>query len=225
MKKQLLFATLGLLGAQVAQAQAQLSVGAQLGLQSTSFSAPRSYGAERQQRLGGQAGIIANAQFNHFAIQPALLFSQKGDKNTWREGDYASLQSNVRLNYLELPVNFVLSTGKTEGFQLFAGPYVALGVGGRLRTTFTYLGQVEKDNGAVSFRKSSYNNPHEFRRFDAGFNVGIGHKCGPFQIQATYGASAMTITPEKQVSHMYSPRSRSIQLNLSYFLYSASPRS
>lgn len=218
MKKQLLLATLTLLGVQATQAQVKLSVGPRVALQSTSFDAPRFNDAKHTQRYGGQAGVVVNAQFNHVAVQPALVFSQKGDRNDWREGDYASLRDAVRVNYLELPVNFVLSTRKSDGFQLFAGPYVALGVGGRLRSTFVSGNEVTKSNDALSFKqRSSYGNPSEFRRFDAGFNAGIGYECGPLQIQTSYGASAMTIKPEGNTGRAYSPRSRSIQLTLNYF--------
>jgi hypothetical protein len=212
MKKQLFLATITFLGAQATQAQVQLSVGPRVGLQSTSFDGPRFNDAAHTQRYGAQAGVVANAQFNHFAIQPALVFSQKGDRNDWRESDYLSMHDAVRINYLELPINFVLSLDKSDGFQLFAGPYVALGVGGRLRSTFTYESEVTESNDPLSFKqRSSYSNLHEFRRFDAGLNVGLGYKCGPLQIQTAYSTSAMTIKPESKL------RSRSIQLSLNYF--------
>jgi hypothetical protein len=127
MKKLVLAAGLSLLSVQAVQAQFQLSVGPRVGLRATTLSKD-TYVGEVKQRLGGQLGVAANAQFKRFAIQPALLFSQQNVHINYRRGDdnhYLTLQDDLRLKYLELPVTFVFTPGKSQGVQLLAGAYIA----------------------------------------------------------------------------------------------------
>ena len=75
---------------------------------------------------------------SRFAFQPSLVYSQKGFK-TSESGTKTSNgttvtysgTSTLHVNYLERPLNFVFTIGGTQGFQVFAGPYLAMGVGGK----------------------------------------------------------------------------------------------
>ena len=60
------------------------------------------------------------------AIQPELLFQQKGAMQKPDDGKFV-----FNLNYLELPVMVKYKT--SSGFYLNAGPYVAYGLGGKLK--------------------------------------------------------------------------------------------
>ena len=108
---------------------------------STSPNSQYYYSASKSAIYAWQAGAVLEVAFNRFALQPALVFSQKGERfdaatsMSGAAGVSGKAMSTVnRYNWLELPVNVVYSL---HGFQVFAGPYVALGVGGRQRGTIS----------------------------------------------------------------------------------------
>ena len=148
--------------------------------------------------LSGQAGLVFEARFGRLAFQPALLFSQKGVKSAGTlalvppaQGqysyDYTDWHTTTRTNWLELPLNFVYTPKIDRGFQVFGGPYVALGIGGRQISS-----GLETSSGGAPRRDISLNSPvvygsGNYQRFDAGVNLGIGYRAGPLQLQAGYG--------------------------------------
>ena len=165
---------------------------------------------------GVQAGITADIQFGVLAFQPSLLFTQKGFKLSQSGTETFngvpvtySEKRTLHINYLELPLNFVYTTGGDHGFQVFVGPYVALGVGGKTPYDSDvvipgYINQHESGTGAVRFanqeptpnnNSSTSDNDATVRRFDAGFNGGIGFRQGPVQVQAGYSIGLGNLVP------------------------------
>lgn len=200
-KKSAILVLTGLLWAASASAQTTYKLGLRGGVNraATTLDAASagsgsfgfSYSAEKSAIYAWQAGAVLEINFGKFALQPALLFSQKGEQfNT----DFSTAgvagfsgtntRSTNRYNWLELPVNFVYTV---RGFQLFAGPYAALGVGGRRQgTTLSYspFARFAPYNfeEKIRYRPDSYN-----LRLDAGLNFGIGYRQGPVQLQLGYG--------------------------------------
>jgi len=98
---------------------------------------------KRTALLAPQFGAVLDVRFGKLAVQPAVLFSQKGadqrltvtsSNNSSPNFSYVSTDKYhtiSRPNYLEIPLNVVYTSGEDHGFQLFAGPYVAFGLGGR----------------------------------------------------------------------------------------------
>ncbi|TPG66474.1 porin family protein [Hymenobacter nivis] len=145
--------------------------------------------------LAWQAGVAFEARFGKLAFQPALLFSQKG--NEFSTGRYTGgvfgatariATGTTRTNWLELPLNVVYTLHGDHGLQLFAGPYVALAVGGRQTGTYRdYLGPAI-DTWPVDFdNRVAYGTGTCNRRLDAGVNFGVGYRQGPLQVQLGYG--------------------------------------
>jgi len=89
-----------------------------------------------------------------------------------------------RFNWLELPVNVVYTL---HDFQVFAGPYVALGVGGRERGTLRQASPAARFGPYEFDRKNHYGSDTYNRRLDAGINLGVGYRRGPLQVQLGYG--------------------------------------
>ncbi|MCC3155887.1 PorT family protein [Hymenobacter sp. 15J16-1T3B] len=145
---------------------------------------------------GLQGGVAAELAWGWLAVQPALVYSQKGHvfdnvyTRTLQGQQYKThYRDKLRLNYLELPVNFVATVHRV---QLLAGPYVAWAVSG-------YTLQHDQSVGAgangsfdnqyrerLHFGRGSDYRLDYFRRFDAGFNAGLGYRLGPVQAQLTY---------------------------------------
>ena len=195
----LLFLTVAL-SAATAAAQPTFRLGARGGLnRATSTVAaasnyagfPHSYSASKSAIYTWQAGAVLEVEFHRFAIQPALLFSQKGEQFDTHEdingfaGTSSSRASTIsRYNWLELPVNAVYTC---HGVQVFAGPYVALGVGGQLKRTVFNSSATARFAPQESSSNIRYGADSENRRFDAGFNFGLGYRKGPLQVQLGYG--------------------------------------
>ena len=240
-----LFSALGLtavlaVAATSAQAQTTVSIGPRLGVNSSNatISGPDTDGFSPQQLFGAQVGVTADVQFGGFAFQPSLLFTQKGFKlnrsGTDSFGGMTATYSEERtlhINYLELPLNFVYTTGGDHGFQLFAGPYLALGVGGSApyKSDIVIPGfteQHESGTGAVKFANqqpkstsSSADNDVTVRRLDVGFNAGIGYRQGPVQIQAGYGIGLSNFVPleDSGKDSGNKAQNRVLQLSANYF--------
>ncbi|RZK15823.1 MAG: PorT family protein [Hymenobacter sp.] len=245
---------LGGLFAATAHAQTRISIGPRLGgnLATGTFStidpaaaAGYNYDYSRSALLGGQVGVAASIGSGHWAVQPALVFTQKGLRQKLT-GSYSfggvSVQENdqidCRVHYLELPVNVVYSLGADgNGFQLFAGPYVAIGVGGRATYTLNYTtndpnfpGGSDSESQPFAFGNTfaepdpnstnSVDADARARRFDAGINAGIGYRRGPLQVQLGYGLGLLNVQPDYPASYQMSNDKgylRATQLTATYF--------
>jgi hypothetical protein len=152
------------------------------------------HSADKAAIYAWQAGLVLEAAFGKFAVQPALIFSQKGERfntNVYYNGlggGFAARSSTTnRYNWLELPINFVYTLHGDHGLQLFAGPYVAMGVGGR-QTGTSYFAAPNIHYAPYEFdNKVTYGPNTSNRRFDAGVNFGLGYRQGPVQVQASFG--------------------------------------
>jgi hypothetical protein len=163
---------------------------------------PFSYSADKSTIYAWQAGVVAEANFGKLALQPALIFSQKGEqfRTTIIEGDFVQITdertSTNRYNWLELPLNVVYTLHGDHGLQVFAGPYVAYAVGGHQEGAATTNGQyLQEFEGKVSYGPGTNN-----QRVDIGFNVGLGYRQGPVQVQLGYGLGLRNL-------HQSGPRS------------------
>ena len=159
---------------------------------STGGSNP-SWSANKSAIYAWQAGAVLEIAFQKIAFQPALVFSQKGEQFNTRTSvigfagtsDHHTRSTN-RYNWLELPVNVVYTV---HGVQLFAGPYVALAVGGKSQSAWRYtssaptVGPTESAYG----RKIMHGDDTYNRRLDAGVNFGAGYQYGQLQAQLSYG--------------------------------------
>jgi hypothetical protein len=150
---------------------------------STSPTSQFYYSASKSALTTWQAGAVLEVVFRRFALQPALIFSQKGeqfDAYTSTSG-FAGVSSITtssanRYNWLELPVNVVYTL---HGFQVFAGPYVALAVGGRQQGTTLSTSPVAHYAPYEFNNKIRYGSDTENRRLDTGLNFGLGYRKGP----------------------------------------------
>jgi hypothetical protein len=219
-----------LLGASVSQAQTTVSFGPRLSANLTTFSSSGNTAdfGDTSYKLGVQVGGTLNLSFGKVAFQPSLLFSQKGAELKGSEQQTTSTGTTKlgatlkpRLNYLELPLNVVYTVGGDHGFQVFAGPYLAVGVGGGgsykvsidsndpAITAFIpngeYPGSLTVEYGDRQNDNSSAGSGSVFgaptitytaRRFDAGLNAGVGYRVGPVQAQLGYGLGLVNFVPK-----------------------------
>lgn len=255
MKKQLpaLATSFLLLAASASQAQTTVSFGPRLGANLTTFAySGVSTGLDAtNHQLGVQVGGTLNLSLGKVAFQPSLLFSQKGAELKGSEQQTSGSTSTrvnatltPRLNYLELPLNVVYTVGGDHGFQVFAGPYLAVGVGGGgsykvsldsndpdingLIPNGEYPGSLTVEYGDRQNDNSSAGSGSVFgtptitftaRRFDAGLNAGVGYRLGPVQAQLGYGLGLVNFVPKDSDGNDTGSKAyhRGFQLAATYF--------
>ena len=79
-------------------------------------------------RAGLKLGAVLDYRLSRgFYFQPGLYLSQKGSEEFQNNE-----RQDIRINYLEVPFNFLLKagTGRTGRFFFGAGPYVGVAIGG-----------------------------------------------------------------------------------------------
>ncbi|TGE26968.1 porin family protein [Hymenobacter metallicola] len=215
-----------LLVAGATTAQAQVTFGPRVGLNLANISQDLEDSDDEVDTkflLAPQVGLTLNAQFGNLSIQPSLLFSQKGFKIEEEEtSGGASLKYEVtqRMNYAEIPVNFVYTTGETEGFQIFAGPYIGIGLGGKSKYKLSGFINEEGENKIKFANKYGDEDDTDYvRALDLGLNAGVGYKAGPVQAQLGYGLGFSNLIPndEDDTEPKDKIKNRVIQLSLSYF--------
>ncbi|SFQ37914.1 outer membrane beta-barrel protein [Hymenobacter arizonensis] len=246
--------------APTAHAQTAVSFGARLGLNVSNFSykygdIPVGLSSEANYITGVQVGGTANISFGKLALQPSVLFSRKGSQLKFSGSDSSNppytttvtYTATPKLAYLEVPLNLVYTSEGDHGLQLFAGPYVAFGVGGtgssRLAITSTdpnlvNIGAANSFPIGLTIEYGDRQNPNDqlnngfgggfnstpnviatFRRFDAGLNAGVGYRLGAYQLQAGYGLGLINISPNDPDGNDTGGEiyNRSFQVSANYF--------
>ena len=133
------------------QTTAQITFGVKAGLNMANISQNYKVADEEMPTKMGIAfhgGLAVDyALSEKMSIQSGLLFTIKGynddldemAKELDAEFDVSGIElegsSTARLNYLEIPIHFAY--GINDKLQLFAGPYVAIGFGGKLKSDIT----------------------------------------------------------------------------------------
>jgi hypothetical protein len=182
---------------------------------SASGTYPFSYSTDKGALYAWQAGVVLEASQGNFAFQPALLFTQKGEQTNitlYASGvaGYSASQttSTNRYNWLEIPLNVVYTLHGDHGLQVFAGPYVALGVGGRQRgstNAVSYYGPVYDPLPGIERpinENISYGDGTNNHRLDVGVNFGVGYRQGPVQVQLGYGLGLRNLHQPAETSRV-----------------------
>ncbi len=147
--------------------------------------------------LGFQGGLTFELPIaGPLAIQPELLFIQKGGKAEYIINESNKLINTVRYNYVELPVLLKLKLGSTDGeglgFYILGGPFVGYVLNGKSKQELTVLGQT-----TVSEQDIDYNNETiQEKRVDWGASFGAGLHFGKLFIDARYNLGVNNLLDE-----------------------------
>ncbi len=171
MKKQVLLLSSACLLALGAQAQISIIPKGGITLSTVSYD-DEPGGQESKVGFVGGAAVEIGIVRNFFAVQPELLFIQKGEKH-----DAGGVTTRSTLNYLELPVLAKVSFGSEviKGY-VNAGPSLALGLSG----THKVEGGERAGERPIRFgdRGSDVNRQYVDSRFDFGLQFGGGLSVG-----------------------------------------------
>jgi hypothetical protein len=236
-----------LLLAGTVQAQATFSIGPRLGgnIASARFL-EEEYQVSYKSHPGFEAGLLGNLQVGHFALQPSVLFSQRGYRRTSSvryidppiPPDPGTVEETKRLNYLTVPLNLAFTLRRDgQGLQVFGGPYVGLLLGGK----HTYHLHVNSPNpgGTPYDREDTYKvkagsvvsppiagDESYSQRYDVGLQAGLGYRFNGLLLQAGYSLGLRNQGVQYDVnSFVYNAPAnynRAWQLSLSYLVGSKS---
>jgi len=167
-------------------------------------------------QLGFTGGFVLDFRvMKYFAIQPEFLISMKGctvegytvlistsDGHTMY--DHAFEERSMNFTYLEVPVNLLFTLPiRNDKIYLGGGPYVAYGVYGKNKSTFTNQG-INIDDEIIDSSKE-YNlfsgEQKEYNPFDWGLNFIAGYEFGMgIFINAGYSLGLSNISSYNDIS-------------------------
>ena len=143
--------------------------------------------------LQGDISLIKNI----LSIQPGLLFTGKGSKlQSGEPGQNGYYRSVVNPYYIEVPVNVVLKAplGGDAKFFVGAGPYGAVGVGGKRKLEYQVIGVEYNRTDKIEFSDDDPTTQGEegsgygiLRRFAYGLNCTIGFEGSRAMFSVNYG--------------------------------------
>ena len=142
-------------------------------------------------------GILGRLELDPlFNLESGVLFTGRGSKaeTYFNNGNYTKTKFNPL--YIEVPLNAVVKIPLEKKSNIFfnAGPYIAMGVGGKSTREDRYLGVTSNTSSSIKFSNddpftsqqddAAYN---KLKRFDYGLNFGGGFQFDHFIIKANYG--------------------------------------
>lgn len=126
-------------------------------------------------KAGFNAGIFAKLPVTRgFSIQPELLYSVKGAKDTYNNLLEGSGEYQFNLGYIEMPVLAVINLARN--FNLHAGGYAA----------YLASANVKDVNSDGSVNGATDLNADNFQRWDFGLIGGLGFDIENFTLGARY---------------------------------------
>lgn len=142
-----------------------------------------------------------------FSLQTGLFLSNKGYaldlEDDLDEGESVDGYARANVTYLEIPFH---ATYKMNNFQIYAGPYLGIGIGGKVKWDYTYKadGESESEKGDSKlkpvfgeFDVADLDEDEDvFNALDYGLNFGIGYKVGPILLNAGYSLGMGNLTPK-----------------------------
>jgi len=169
-------------------------LGVKAGANFSSFSGP-DVEQEWKNRMALVGGVFFTLKLNDLlAIQPEILYSQKGPKWDAPLGGDAFV-GTVNLDYLEIPVlvKILIPVGANSRIRpnLFAGPYMGFKMSARLKGTW----------GATTIDRTM----DQIKSTDLGYVLGVGSDfvvgTGKITLDVRYGMSFSTIATDSTMKN------------------------
>ncbi len=162
-------------------AQDKIQFGVRAGMNINSLSE-----GELDSRIGYHVGAVMDWNVaKNLYVQPGLFFTTRGAKSESKfeeEGIQVSEETKYNLNYLQIPisVSYRFPVSKQFKIDVNAGPYFAMGIGGKVKSEYSAAGQSEKEEGDI------FGDKGDCKRFDAGLRVGAGVHIQKFSVGLIY---------------------------------------
>ena len=169
------------------QAQVSLRGGINIASMSANATEKNYNDYENQSIFGFQLALAMPFKVsNNVAIQPEIVFIQKGGKSQHITNENNKYISTFTSNYIEVPVSLKLGLGNTSGegigFYVLGGPYVGIALNGKYKNELTFLGATSTSEKTVDYTSDT----NQEKRIDWGFNVGAGLSLGKMYLESRY---------------------------------------
>ncbi|KUG06641.1 hypothetical protein ASU33_04675 [Solirubrum puertoriconensis] len=161
----------------------------------TLSSRPERYPSRYSPLAGAQVGLAGQWQWGAVRLQTAMLYTQKGARQRTQYAlpsptgellyDY---RIRTRFGYLEVPLHLAVAPVWARYLQVFAGPYLAMGVGGQFEQEYQPTGgQNQPVREARPLEYTAFMKSYaDAQRYDTGISAGLGYQTGPVLLQAQY---------------------------------------
>jgi len=189
---------------------AQVNFGVKAGLNANNFGQSVEDEEDKiatKMKVGFHLGVVMDYGFTEaVSLTTGLTFISKGVgfdlEDDLPEGTTVDGSSVTTLNYLEIPIHV---TYKKSNFQVYAGPYIGIGIGGKNKSDYTFksdFGDLEVDEEVklkAAFGEVDYadfeDDEAAYNGLDFGFNLGVGYEVGPVLISLGYSLGLNDLEP------------------------------
>ena len=168
---------------------AQISVRAGVNIASMSANATEKNYSDYQNIsvVGFQAALALPIKISeNIAIQPELVFIQKGGKFQYIADEKNKFISTLKTNYFEIPVSLKIGLGGNSneglGVYILAGPYLGIALNSTYTNELTVLGATSSSTRTVDYSNDS----NQEKRVDWGANIGAGVSFGNIFVDVRY---------------------------------------
>ena len=203
---------------------AQWSVGVVGGYNYTGITYPAStissayYTSSTSLKSGFNAGVVFENSFGNFSFQPGIIYTSVGGKfqssyliSSPSSNVYQTQTSDVTLNYIQIPLNFVYNFRFKAGkIFLGAGPYFALNTSGTNKYVNTTTG-TQPINGTDDITT----------KYEIGVNglAGVELKSGVFlKLNYQYGSNSITTYSDEDIKNYGG------SISIGYFFFKGKPK-
>lgn len=178
------------------------------------------YEPDFKSRVGFHLGVVADFGLSEsFSIQPGLYFTTRGAKIE-ESYDGEKYEEKYNLNYLHLPIlaSYKIKLSDDIKWHINAGPYVACGVGGKVKWEYSYDGESEKgDYKAFGVAdKDADEDKGGLKRFDAGLSFGTGVSFNKIYFGLTYDLGLANIADKKVWGDDFKLKNRNFAISVGY---------
>lgn len=214
----------------------QIRFGLLGGLNITKMTVEDLRGADQKMNYSFHAGATAEFTLSDLiSLEPGLMISGKGTRAEGSESvnlsEFGLGMGNVTVNaaasvlpyYIEIPVNAVvkIKLGPVK-LNLFAGPYMGIGIAGKAKAEVAVSGLPAGINldailGDLSFSrdiKFGTSDNSDIKRTDFGLNMGAGIEIDNFLIRTQYGLGLSNLDPKG--SSLNEMRNRVVGISVGY---------
>jgi hypothetical protein len=153
-------------------------------------------------KSGLQIGVMTDFKImENISFQPGIVLSSKGvvsEYSTEYQGANVDTKTTIKLNYLEIPMNFSYGINLEKGkFSIIAGAYTALGIGGRYLNEYDGIRINSSEELHIEYvtDQTKVQEGYPITPLDVGLNYGLGYKVGFINFQIIHGLGLTNILP------------------------------
>ena len=144
------------------------------------------YSNDYKMNLGFHVGATIDVPFNDFlSFESGLLFTTRGMNFEEEILDFG-ISAKANLYYLDIPLTLKASHKLGEELKMYGtfGPYVGIGLSGKIKVTAEYQGVKETEEIDVEWGNDE--NEDDLKRLDMGLTFGAGVEFKSFMIGISY---------------------------------------